>query len=70
MVDLLASIDWKWWLTDVPIRMDWWPGAEHYWYVYVCRLNIVLLAIAGGLVALISFLSALRRSGIELIIRG
>lgn len=70
MAKLLAGIDWKWWLTEVPVRVDWWPSADHFWYVHVCRLNLVLLATAGMLVVLIFFLNCLRRSGIEIIWRG
>ena len=66
---MLSSIDWKWWLTEIPVRVDWWSGAEHYWYVHVCRLNITLLSIAGALVAAIFFLAALKRSGLEFILR-
>ena len=43
-LDVLKSIDWDWWVhEEIPIRIDWWPGAEHYWYAYQCRLQIVLM---------------------------
>lgn len=41
-IDVLRAVDWDWWMAEVPTRVDWWPGAEHYWYVYPCRLAVVL----------------------------
>lgn len=64
------AFDVQWWLRDdIPVRLDWWPGAEHYWYWHFCRLNITLLAVAGGLVVVIFFLTCLKRSGLEFTIR-
>lgn len=45
-LDWLNAIDWQWWLGEVPVRVDWWPGAELFWYAYPCRLVVVLLAAA------------------------
>mgnify|MGYP007100071269 CR=1 FL=1 len=54
--DLMKSIDWQWWVTDTrPVRVDWWPSAEHYWYVHVCRLQIVLAAALVFMLAAIFF---------------
>jgi hypothetical protein len=45
-LDVLNSIDWQWWMGEVPTRIDWWPSAQHYWYVYPCRLAVALSACA------------------------
>lgn len=65
----MLSIDWVWWLTKIAVKLDWWPGSELDIYVYVCRLNVILLAIAACNVLLIVALLLLRRSGIEVTFR-
>lgn len=69
-LDWLNAIDWQWWLGEVPVRVDWWPGAELFWYAYPCRLVVLLTATAMVLSATIFFLAALKRAGIQLIWRG
>lgn len=64
----LLAIDWSWWLETVPIRVDWWNGADYFWYFHLERCNVLFLAIAAVLVALIFFLTCLKRSGIEIVI--
>ena len=50
--DLLRRIEWYWWLEDISVRLDWWPGAEFYLYVHVPRLIIMLgVALAISLAA-------------------
>ena len=44
----------NWWLEDQAFRVDWWPGAESYGYVYQCPL-VIVLAGAACLVASLAF---------------
>lgn len=61
-IDILKAIDWDWWMERMPVRIDWWPDAQLYLYVYPCRLAVVLSAIAVVLCAVIFAMYSYQRA--------